>query len=228
MQIDPRELKGSAAYSLFISTLVPRPIAWVSTLSPAGQPNLAPFSFFMGVTSDPPTLAVAIGRRRGQQKDTARNLEARGEFVVNVVTEPTAQAMVFTSGDFPPEVNEFEAAGLTALPSIAVAPPRVAESPIHMECRVERLITIGRSATTLAIGEVVLFHIADDLWTGSDVDVEQLRPVGRLGRALYTPLGSVWEIPRPVIPGPPAASPGATPPRSPIPGEAPKPARAEP
>ena len=95
MQIDPRELKGSAAYSLFISTLVPRPIAWVSTLSPAGQPNLAPFSFFMGVTSDPPTLAVAIGRRRGQLKDTARNLETRGEFVVNVVTEATARGSSF-------------------------------------------------------------------------------------------------------------------------------------
>jgi len=197
MEIDPRELKGSAAYSLFISTLVPRPIAWVSTLSPAGQPNLAPFSFFMGVTSDPPTLAVAIGRRRGQQKDTTRNLVARGEFVVNVVTEATAQAMVFTSGDFPPEVNEFKAAGLTALPSVVVAPPRVGESPLHMECRVERLIDLGRSATTLAIGEVVRFHIADHLWSGTDVEVEKLRPLGRLGRALYTPLGSIWEIPRP-------------------------------
>ena len=227
MQIDPRELKGSAAYSLFISALVPRPIAWVSTLSPDGQPNLAPFSFFMGVTSDPPTLAVAIGRRRGQPKDTARNLEARGEFVVNVVTESTAKAMVFTSGDFPPEVNEFEAAGLTALPSVQVAPPRVAESPLHMECRVERLITLGRSATTLAIGEVVLFHVADDLWTGYDIEVEKLRPLGRLGRALYAPMGPILEIPRPTLPE--LHVPGSLGPGSPRgEGETPKPTKAEP
>lgn len=203
MRIDPRELSRSQSYAFFISALVPRPIAWVSTLSPEGRPNLAPFSFFMGVASDPPTLAVAIGRRRGAPKDTARNLEARGEFVVNVVSEAVAQAMVNTSADFPPEVNEFEAVGLTAIPSERIAPPRVKESPVHMECRLERLLTIGRSATALAIGEVVLFHLDDRLWTGSDIDVEKLRPLGRLGRALYTPLGQVREIPRP--PAPPAS-----------------------
>jgi len=210
MQIDPCELSHSQAHALFISALVPRPIAWVSTLSPEGRPNLAPFSFFMGVASDPPTLAVAIGRRRGALKDTARNLEARGEFVVNVVSEAVARAMVNTSADFPPEVNEFEAAGLTALPSERVAPPRVKESLVHMECRLERLITIGRSETSLAIGEVVLFHLDDRLWTGSDIDVEALRPLGRLGRAPYAPVGQVWDIPRPRLP--------ADPPRSSDPG----------
>jgi len=145
---------------------------------------------------------------------------------VNVVTEATARAMVYTSGDFPPEVNEFEAAGLTALPSVQVAPPRVAESPLHMECRVERLITLGRSATTLAIGEVVLFHIDDQLWSGQDVEVEKLRPLGRLGRALYTPLGSVLEILRPAIPA--AAGQGGVPPGSSPAGETPKQPKAEP
>ena len=199
MQIDPRELKGSAAYSLFISTLVPRPIAWVSTLSPAGQPNLAPFSFFMGVTSDPPTLAVAIGRRRGQLKDTARNLEARGEFVVNVVTEATARAMVYTSGDFPPEVNEFEAAGLTALPSVQVAPPRVAESPIHLECRYHSTLTLPanrrHSTHHVVIGEVVGIHIRDDV-IGADgkIDIKKIRPLARLGYMDYTSVTEVFTM----------------------------------
>jgi flavin reductase (DIM6/NTAB) family NADH-FMN oxidoreductase RutF len=199
MRIDPQDLPVRAAYSLFISTIVPRPIAWVSTLSPDGRPNLAPFSFFMGVTSDPPTLALAIGRRRGEPKDTARNIETGREFVVNVVTADLARAMVLTSGEFAPEVNEFAEVGLTPLPSERVKPPRVRESPIHMECHLERMITIGRSGTTLAIGEVVLFHIADELWTGKDVDVARLQPLARLGGALYAPIAATLEIPRPEL-----------------------------
>ena len=199
MMIDPRDLSRTGAYSLFISALVPRPIAWVSTLSPDGRANLAPFSFFMGVSSDPPTLAVAIGRRRGQPKDTARNIEATGEFVVNVVTEPVARAMVLTSGDFPPETSEFDAAGLTPIPAERIAPPRVKESPVHMECRLERLLTVGRSETALVLGEVVLFHIDDRLWNGSEIRIEALRPLARLGGALYAPLGTPIEIPRPVV-----------------------------
>lgn len=199
MRIDPQDLPVRAAYSLFISTIVPRPIAWVSTLSPDGRPNLAPFSFFMGVTSDPPTLALAIGRRNSEPKDTARNIETGREFVVNAVTADLARAMVLTSGEFPPAVNEFAEVGLTPLPSERVKPPRVLESPIHMECRLERMITIGRSGTALAIGEVVLFHIADELWTGKDVDVARLNPLARLGGALYAPLAAALEIPRPEL-----------------------------
>jgi flavin reductase (DIM6/NTAB) family NADH-FMN oxidoreductase RutF len=199
MTIDPGDLSRRDAYSLFISTIVPRPIAFVSTLSSSGRPNLAPFSFFMGVTSDPPTLAVAVGRRQGRAKDTARNIEERGEFVVNVVTESIARPMVLTSGDFAPEIDEFEEAGLTPLPSTRVAPPRVKESPVHMECRLERILSIGRSQTALIIGEVVLFHIDDQLWNGDAVDAGRLQPLGRLGGALYAPITATWEIPRPEI-----------------------------
>jgi flavin reductase (DIM6/NTAB) family NADH-FMN oxidoreductase RutF len=199
MKIEPTDLPRSAAYSLFISTIVPRPIAFISTLSPEGRPNLAPFSFFMGVTSDPPTLAVAVGRRRGALKDTARNIEARGEFVVNVVTQELARPMVLASGDFGPEVNEFEEAGLSPIPSERVAPPRVKESPVHMECRLERMLSIGRSQTALIIGEVLLFHIDDDVWSGDDVDMARLKPLGRLSRALYAPIAETWELPRPEL-----------------------------
>jgi flavin reductase (DIM6/NTAB) family NADH-FMN oxidoreductase RutF len=199
MKIDPGELSRHAAYSLFISTLVPRPIAFVSTLSADSRPNLAPFSFFMGVTSDPPTLAVAVGRRKGEMKDTARNIAARGEFVVNVVNEALGRRMVLASGDFAPEVNEFEEAGLTPIPSERVAPPRVKESPVHMECRLERMLTIGRSQTSLIIAEVVLFHIEDGLWSGEDVEITRLKPLGRLGRALYAPVTETREIPRPEV-----------------------------
>jgi len=199
MKIDPTQLSRPSAYSLFISTIVPRPIAFVSTLSPEGRPNLAPFSFFMGVSSDPPTLAVAVGRRRGALKDTARNIESGGEFVVNVVTQDLARPMVLTSGDFAPEINEFEQAGLTPIPSERVAPPRVKESPVHMECRLERMLSIGRSQTALIIGEVLLFHIDDGLWSGQDVEMSLLKPLGRLSRALYAPIAEIWEIPRPEL-----------------------------
>lgn len=199
MRIDPAELSRRAAYSLFISVIVPRPIAFVSTLSPEGRPNLAPFSFFMGVTSDPPSLAVAVGRRQGRPKDTARNIKARGEFVVNVVTHDLARPMVLTSGDFAEEINEFEEAGLTPIPSERVAPPRVKESPVHMECRLDRMLSIGRSETTLIIGEVLLFHIDDALWSGQDIEMARLKPLGRLSRSLYAPIGETWEIPRPEL-----------------------------
>jgi flavin reductase (DIM6/NTAB) family NADH-FMN oxidoreductase RutF len=199
MRIDPVELSPRAAYSLLISTIVPRPIAWVSTLSREGVPNLAPFSFFSGVTADPPTLALAVGRRRGEPKDTASNIEARGEFVVNVVTRDLARRMVLTSADFPPEANEFEEVGLTPIPSERVAPPRVEESPVQMECRLERMVPIGRTETSLVIGEVLLFHIDDSVWNGTDVDVAKLRPVGRLGGSLYTSVAETWSMARPRI-----------------------------
>lgn len=168
-------------------------------MSPDGSPNLAPFSFFTGVAADPPMLALAVGQRRGQTKDTASNIESRGEFVVNTVTEELARAMVLTSGDFPPDINEFDEAGVTPVPSERVAPPRVKESPVQMECRLERIIQIGRSQTSLVIGEVLVFHIDDALWSGSDVDPRALRPISRLGGTLYAPITETWEIPRPAI-----------------------------
>ena len=199
MQIDPADLGKRDAYGLLTTAIVPRPIAWISTLGADDTPNLAPFSFFMGVTAKPPTLAVAVGRRRGTIKDTASNIQRSGEFVVNVVTEELGEAMVLTSGDFAPEVNEFTEVGLTAVPAARVRPPRVGESPLAMECRLLQTLEIGPDRTALLIGEVVLFHVEESVWAGGDVDVARLRPLGRLGRSDYAPLGDLLEIARPAL-----------------------------
>jgi flavin reductase (DIM6/NTAB) family NADH-FMN oxidoreductase RutF len=197
MLIDPAGLSTRDVYRLMISVIVPRPIAWVSTVGAGGVANLAPFSFYGGIGSDPPMVSVAIGTRRGEPKDTTRNVRDSGEFVVNVVPEALAEPMVRTSADEPPQVDEFERCGLTPAPCDVVAAPRVGEAPVAMECRLERLIELGRGPTMLVIGEIVRFHIRDALLVGGEVDVARLRPLARLGGRLYAGLGPVREIARP-------------------------------
>jgi flavin reductase (DIM6/NTAB) family NADH-FMN oxidoreductase RutF len=195
-----------AVYKLLIGCIVPRPIAWVSTVGADGVPNVAPFSFFMGVCNDPPTLAFSAGPRSGGAeakaaglKDTVRNLEATGEFVVNVVDDTLAEAMNRTSGEYPPEVDEFEVAGLTAAPGVKVRAPRVREAPISMECRVAQIVRVGRGPHSLVLGEIVHFHLRDDLYdraTGR-VDMQRLKPVGRLAGDMYAHVHDLFEMRRP-------------------------------
>lgn len=144
MQIDPAALTQQQLYKILVGSVVPRPIAWVSTLNAAGQRNLAPFSFFNVVCPQPPTLSIATQIRGtdGLEKDTAYNIRATGEFVVNIVTEATLSAMNITSTEFAPEVDEFAAARLTPAPSIMVKPPRVLESPIQFECKLNQIVMI--------------------------------------------------------------------------------------
>src|SRR5213082_3366528 len=135
-------------YKLLISSVVPRPIAWVSSVDAAGVRNLAPFSYFMAITDDPPTIAFSSsfrGAGTDGKKDTLRNVEATREFVVNVVDDALAEPMNLTSGDYPPEVDEFAVTGLTAAASAKVKPPRVADAPISMECRLVRIIPVGNA-----------------------------------------------------------------------------------
>jgi len=189
MEIDPRSLPPPAVSKLLIGCIVPRPIAWVSTVGADGVHNLAPFSFFMGVCNDPPTLAFSVGPRAGGAetgaavlKDTVRNLEATGDFVVNVVDDALAERMNLTSGEYPPEIDEFVLAGLTAVPSTRVRAPRVREAPISLECRVAQFLRVGRGPHSLVLGEILYFHIRDDLYdpgTGR-IDMRRLTPVGRL------------------------------------------------
>ena len=135
MQLDPAVMPQQSVYKLLIGCVVPRPIAWVSTVSADGVHNLAPFSFFMGVCNEPPTIAFSSSRREGNKKDTVTNAEHTGDFVVNVVDDPLAEHMNLTSGEYPPEVDEFAVTGLTAAPGVKVRAPRLAEAPISLECR---------------------------------------------------------------------------------------------
>src|SRR5262245_15201255 len=163
MRLDPQTLESTAVYKLLISSVVPRPIAWVSSIDGAGIPNLAPFSYFMAITDSPPTIAFSCSARANGKKDTLRNVEAVGEFVVNIVDDDRAQQMNLTSGEYPPEVDEFALTHLTAVPSVKVKAPRVAEAPINMECKLVRVMPVGTKAN-LILGEVVQWHVRDDVY----------------------------------------------------------------
>ncbi len=195
MNFDPTLLTPADFYRFMISAIVPRPIAFVSTVSAAGATNLAPFSYFVALTNRPPLLGVSINRRGGELKDTLRNIRETGEFVVNVVNEPLLERMVRASGDWSNEVSEFDLTGLTPVPAERVRAPRVAESPIQMECRLHREIEMGDA--TFVVGEILLAHASDDVITAERVDVEKLRPVGRLGGDGYSVVRDVIHLARP-------------------------------
>ena len=200
MQFDPAALPPNGMYKLLISSVVPRPIAWVSSVDASGVRNLAPFSYFMAITDDPPTIAFSCSYRGAGadgKKDTLRNVEATGEFVVNVVDDDRAAQMNVTSGDYPPEVDEFEMADLSVAPGARVRAPRVADAPISMECRLDRVVPVGRA--NLVLGRIVYMHVRDGLYDAATgrVDMRRLRPVGRLAGNLYTHVHDIFELKRP-------------------------------
>jgi flavin reductase (DIM6/NTAB) family NADH-FMN oxidoreductase RutF len=200
VELDPAALPPNGMYKLLIGSVVPRPIAWVSSVDAAGVRNLAPFSYFMAITDDPPTIAFASsfrGAGADGKKDTLRNVEATGEFVVNVVDDALAAQMNVTSGDYPPDVDEFQVAGLAPAPSARVAPPRLGGAPIAMECRLERIVPVGRAS--LVLGRIVHVHVRDGLYDAATgrVDMHRLRPVGRLSGNLYTHVHDIFEMKRP-------------------------------
>jgi flavin reductase (DIM6/NTAB) family NADH-FMN oxidoreductase RutF len=197
--IDPKDHDPRHIYQLMTCVIVPRPIAWVSSMSRDGVLNLAPFSYFNGITSLPPLLSIAVGRRRGVRKDTAHNASSTGEFVVNVVTEPHLDKMVDTSADYGPEVDEFDKVGLTPVDSVRVKPPRVAEAPVQLECKTREIFELSSGIVDLLIGEVVMFHIADELEVDDALNVRGLRPVARLGGSDYAFLGETRSVGRPKV-----------------------------
>jgi flavin reductase (DIM6/NTAB) family NADH-FMN oxidoreductase RutF len=208
VQFDPHVIDSTAMYKLLIGSVVPRPIAWVSTVDADGVRNLAPFSYFMAITHDPPTVAFSSGPRgadvgggvRGK-KDTLHNVEVTREFVVNVVDDALAEAMNVTSGDYAADVDEFTKAGLEAASSVKVRAPRVAAAPVSMECRLAQIIPVGNLPHHLIVGEIVHMHVRDDVYdpaTGR-LDMHRLKPVGRLAGHLYTHVHDIFEMSRPAV-----------------------------
>lgn len=197
MDIDPQTLPRRDLYRLLISAVVPRPIAFVSTQGSDGTVNLAPFSYFNAISSEPPLIGVAVAERVGDPKDTLRNILETREFVVNIVSEAILDAMVQTAGDWPRAVSEFGPSRLTPAPSERVRPPYVLESPLQLECRLHRDIALGNSV--LVVGEVVHMRVRDDVLTDGRIDPAKLAPVGRLGGELYAPLGPVLKRSRPRV-----------------------------
>lgn len=198
LSISPQDLQPRDAYRLLISIVVPRPIAWVSSVGADGSLNLAPFSFFNAVAGHPPTVMFSVGQRQGVPKDTLRNVRETGEFVLNVVDEALAEKMNLTSGEYAYEVNEFERAGLTPLASTLVKPPRVAEAAVTMECRATQIVPVPDTTYTMVLGQVQVFHLRNGLLRPNGaVDATLLRPVARLSGDEYATLGAVFELKRP-------------------------------
>ena len=198
MILDPAQLPKIDVYRVLISAVVPRPIAFVSTIAADGSTNLAPFSYFNAISSDPPLIGIAIADRGPDDpKDTLRNIRESREFVVNLVSESILDAMVETAGEWPRSVSEFGPSKLTPMKSERVRAPYVAESPLQLECRLHQELRLGNSF--LVVGEVVLVRVADDVLTNGRIDPAKLAPVGRLGGELYAGLGEVVKRGRPKV-----------------------------
>lgn len=204
-EIDPAAVSPADLYALMTGCVVPRPIAFVSSLSVSGVPNLAPFSFFNAGGANPPSLVFApVTSGAGRDKDTLHNVRATREYVVHIAPWNLREMMNQASADYPPEVDEFEMAGFTKAPSVRVKPWRAAECPIAMECRLFQIVKHGEGpfGAHYVIGEVVLFHVAESLLNGLRVDSASIDAIARLGGPNYTRVTkeSVFSMPRPVLP----------------------------
>ena len=205
MKFDPSEISFTEVHKLMIGSIVPRPIAFVSTLSKNGKNNIAPFSYFNGVCSRPPTIMFAPARRGwdGKEKDTLINIRDNNQFVINIVSESFAEQMVMCSTDFDSDVDEFEISGLNPVQSNKVSPPRLLESKISYECELNQIVEIGKGdagSGFIVIGTIVLFHIDDDVYDNGHILLDRLEPLGRLAGNQYTRPNNNLEIIRKVKP----------------------------
>jgi flavin reductase (DIM6/NTAB) family NADH-FMN oxidoreductase RutF len=199
MQFNPAEMDPQDVYKVMAALIVPRPIGFTSTLGPDGVNNLAPFSFFMMITSSPPHVALSIGAKDGQEKDTLRNIRDSGEYVINTVNRAIGQAMARTAVDFEPDISEFEISGLTPVPSDVVKPPRVQEAPASFECKVRNIMPVGGPpyGAHLVIGEIVMMHVQDHLVLQNNrIDMLTLDALGRLTGDSYCATTEQFELKR--------------------------------
>ncbi|MCE9564077.1 MAG: flavin reductase family protein [Planctomycetes bacterium] len=201
MQIDPSTAAVPAVYQYLVGIVTPRPIAWVTTVSPTGLVNLAPFSFFNAFGANPPIVVFSPTLRRdGTKKDTLLNLEKLGEFVIHASTTAFAEKINLTSKEIPSDESEVTLAGLSTVPSVKVKPPRIVGAPVAMECVVKQIIPCGTGpiAANLVIGEVVMIHIADEVLDGKGgVDPRKLKTVARLGGSFWCHTSDLFEQTRP-------------------------------
>jgi flavin reductase (DIM6/NTAB) family NADH-FMN oxidoreductase RutF len=201
-QFASSEREAADVYKILIGCVVPRPIAFVATRSAAGLPNLAPFSFFNAVCSNPPTLAFTVIDRGPRMKDTSRNIGERPEFIVHIVSEPIAEKMNLTSGDYGGHVDEFVEAGFTAIPGSAVEVPRVKEALVAMECRMTHHLRIGAKPPYCShiLGEVLYWHVDDSILTERGwIDADALQAIGRMGASQYIRTADRFTMERPVL-----------------------------
>jgi flavin reductase (DIM6/NTAB) family NADH-FMN oxidoreductase RutF len=198
--LDPANTAPLNIYKLLVGTVVPRPIAFVSTITPDGVPNLAPFSFFTVASANPPVLCFTASFRE-PRKDTLVNIRSTKEFVVNIVSEEIAAKMNVCSGEYPYGENEFTISGLTPVPSDLVAPPRVKESHVNMECKLLQTIEVSNQPMggTLILGEVVRFHIDDAIIDDFRIDADKLAAVGRMAGNTYSRTADRFDLIRPII-----------------------------
>jgi len=201
LSFDPVKESPSDIYKLMVGAIVPRPIAFVSSMDKDGVLNLAPFSYFSAVCSNPPTVLFcpAVRTGSGETKDTLRNIIATEEFVINVVSEDIAAQMNQCAAEVAPEVDEFALSGLTPIASEVVRPPRVAESPVQLECSLREILTISDQpgGASIVIGNVARFHVRKDLLNGFRIDPDKLRAIGRMGGSTYTRTVDVFDLQRP-------------------------------
>jgi len=197
MDIAPESLDEQSAYKLMTGVVVPRPIAWVTTTNTDGGVNLAPFSAFTFVSTEPPMVGFNVGRRLGQRKDTANNIHRTGEFVVNIGDESLLEAIHLSSEEHPPDVSEARLLGLETIPGTRVSAQRLAAAPVSLECRLHQVIEFGVSGSEFFVGEVVLFHVRDELYRDGKIDTGSLRPAARVGGPTYARLGELIQF-RPI------------------------------
>jgi flavin reductase (DIM6/NTAB) family NADH-FMN oxidoreductase RutF len=206
MKIEPEVSEWIEQHDLLVSCAVPRPIAWVSTIGPDGVFNLAPYSLFTVVCIEPMMVGITVGRMKDgvNKKDTQVNIEFSKDFVINVVTEDLAEAMNQTSFHHPSHVDEFKEAGLTPVKADLVKSPMVAESPMNVECRLAQILDFGELSgrpNSFIIGEVLRFHIEDELWVNGEIQMSKMKVIGRLGGhgvlVTYCRTGDSFEMERP-------------------------------
>lgn len=194
MEIDPKAQKSVDNYKLMTGIVVPRPIAWVTTLNEAGKVNLAPFSAFTFVSHDPSMIAISIGRKRELLKDTGQNILRDGEFVINIANYSMMQQLHDSSANYQPEESEAEALNLEVTNSVSVRPPRLRWAPASMECKLHMAIPLGNERDYLIIGHVHRFHIADAILRDGKIDTRSLDPIARLGGPNYAALGEIITV----------------------------------